>query len=161
MKKFFVFLLLASLSLSLFSCSDKKSYKDSVPCAEILDTACEQLPINLGYEDFGSEHIKYNFKDTAAFDDKAIRYSVLSEDINELGIFHARGENEKKELVSLAEDYLNDLRQNKASFISSYAKEELPKLQNAEVRSFGNYVAYAILSDKDRQVFFEEIEKAL
>ena len=42
-----------------------------------------------------------------------------------------------------------------------YMPEEFPKLQNAETKTIGNYVMYAILSDSDKQAVFSAFEKTL
>lgn len=161
MKKILSFILCIILSLSLFACGEKKGYKDDVSCAEILDTAEEQIPIDGGYGELGGSHIKYNFADTELDDDHAFRHSKLSEDINEFGIFHAPDEKAKRELKELTENYLAQLLEEKGEFISSYAPKELEKLKNAETRVIGNYVAYAILSKDDRALFFDTVEKML
>ncbi len=161
MKKFLSVILCFILSASLFACGEKKEYRDDVSCAEILDAAEEQIPVDMGYEDLGGDHIKYNFSDTELDDDHAFRYSTRSEDINEFGIFHAPDESSRKELEALTEKYLTELLEEKGEFISSYAPKELEKLKNAETRVIGNYVAYAILSKDDRAVFFDTVEKTL
>lgn len=126
-----------------------------------MDKVEEQFPIDLGYESFDGDHIKYYFKDTRLDDDHALRYSVKSENIDEFGIFHAPDESSKKELKKLAKSYVDTLLEEKKAFIASYAPKELPKLEDAEVRVFGNYVAYAILDPNDRELFFETVEKSL
>ncbi len=161
MKRSLFFALAIALCISLFSCGAKKEYADDIPCSELLDTAEEQIPIDLGYESFGGDHIKYYFEDTELDDDRSLRYSVASEDINEMGIFHAPDERSVKELKEITQRYLDGLLEEKGAFIGSYAPKELEKLENAEVRTFGNYVAYAILSDDDRELFFETVETEL
>ncbi len=160
MKRFLVVLLLMTLLLS--SCAKKeKSYADDLPCSELADTVEEQIPVDFGYETFGSEHLRYYFEDTKLHDDACLRYTVRSEDIGEFGIFHAPNAEARDEIKDLCEDYLEELREEKTTFIESYAPEEIPKLEHAEVRSFGNYVVYAILSDTDRELVFETVEKKL
>ena len=161
MKKFMLAAVAAALCLSLFSCKSGGEYADDIPCAEILDTVEEQIPIDLGYESFGGDHIKYYFENTELDDDHSLRYSTASEDINEMGIFHAPNEGDAKKLKEITERYLDGLLEEKGAFIGSYAPKELEKLENAEARIFGNYVAYAILSEDDRKLFFDTIEAKL
>lgn len=160
MKRILMLLLVVATLLS--ACAKKeKEYVDDLPCSEIADTVEEQLPVDFGYETFGGEHLRYYFEDTKTHDDACLRYTVRSEDIGEFGIFHTPNEESRKEIEELCEKYLETLREEKTAFIESYAPEEVPKLERAEVRSFGNYVAYAILSDDDRKLFFETVEKKL
>ena len=161
MKKIILLCIAANLTLSVFGCSKDVEYKDSVPCDEILDAVEEQIPVNLGYESYGGEHIKYYFDSTELDDDHSLRYSALSDDINEFGVFHAPDKESRDELLRITEKYLDELLADKKAFISSYAPKELPKLENAETRTYGNYVAYAILSDADKAAFFETVESML
>ncbi len=159
--KLFSCFLLCSLPLVFASCQGKQDFSDDVPTAELMDAVVEEIPVNFGYETFGNEHLRYYFKDTDLPDDVCIRYSVLSEDINEIGIFHTTSGEAQKQIKDLAEDYLEELREDQAAFIASYASEELPKLEHSEVRSFGNYTVYAIADDKDRELIFETVKKTL
>ncbi|MBE6546406.1 MAG: DUF4358 domain-containing protein [Ruminococcaceae bacterium] len=159
--KCYLLSLLLTLSLLLCACTKAAAYADNVPCAELADTATDQIPVNFGYETYGGEHLRYYFEDTELPDDTCLRYSVLSEDINELGIFHAPDETVRAELVRLTEDYLDRLLEEQSAFIAGYAPKELTKLEHAEVRTFGNYVVYAILDDNDRELVFETVEKEL
>ena len=160
MKRYLIVLLLMATLLS--SCAKKeKTYTDDLPCAELADTIEEQIPVDFGYDTYGGEHLRYYFEDTSLHDDVCLRYTVRSEDIGEFGIFHAPDAEVRTELERLCESYLNTLREEKTVFIASYAPEEVPKLENAEVRTFGNYVVYAILSDADRALLFDTVEKAL
>ncbi len=156
-----ILLLLLCALLCLSACQKKTVYSNDLPCAELADAIEDQIPVDFGYETFGGEHLRYYFEDTKLHDDACLRYTVLSEDIGEFGIFHAPDEASREEIEDLCEDYLETLREEKTAFIASYAPEELPKLERAEVRSFGNYVAYAILSDDDRKLFFETVETKL
>lgn len=160
MKKNALSLLLVLCTL-LCACGSKSAYADDLPCAELSDAMEDQIPVDFGYETFGRDHIRYYFEDTELPDDLCLRYSVRSEDINEVGIFHAPDEAAREEIKALSQRYLEELRRDQSAFIASYAPEELPKLERAEVKVFGNYVVYAILSDSDRELVFDTIEKKL
>ncbi len=154
-------LLLCCLPLSLAACKKDQSFSDDMPTSELMDAVVEQIPVNFGYETFGGEHLRYYFEDTKTHDDACLRYSTLSEDINEVGIFHTTSPQAQNEIKELAEDYLKELLEDQRAFIASYAPKELPKLERAEVRTFGNYTVYAIADDDDRELIFETVEKKL
>ena len=150
------------LALMLCACKAKeKTYTDDLSCAELMDTVEEQIPTDFGYESYGGEHLRYYFEDTKRHDDVCLRYTARSEDIGEVGIFHTPDEASRAEIERLCKNYLATLREEKTAFIESYAPEEVPKLNSAEVRSFGNYTVYAILSDADRALVFDTVEKQL
>ena len=155
-------IVLLSLCCLLSSCSKKSlDYADDVPCAEIMDIAERQLPVDFGYETFGSEHLSLYFEGARTADDHCLRYSALSEDINEFGIFHTPDGKSIKETEEMCEEYLEDLWEEKQAFIASYAPEELPKLKDAEVRTFGRYTVYAILDQDDRALLFDTVKKSV
>ena len=157
MKKLTVVLLLLSILISLIGCRQKGSYLDSVPCADLASNALEQIPLDLGYEAYDSEHVDYFFGNQL-YDDHALYYSVKSADINEVGIFHANDKKSAGELHDKISEYLKkELEENKA-FIESYAPKEIKKLENAEVRSFGNYVVFVVLDEEDKALFFDTVE---
>lgn len=159
MKRLLILLLIVLILCS--ACQKKKDYADDLPCAELMDSVEEQLPINLGYETYGAEYVRAYFEDTDLPDDVCLRYTALSEDIGEFGVFHVDSKEDAEALRSITESYLQALRDEKSTFIASYAPKELAKLEHAEVRVFGNYVTYAILSDTDRKLFFDTVEKML
>ena len=153
--------LLSALSLNMYSCMSRQVFADDVSCSDLMDTVETQLPVEFGYKAFGEEHLRYYFEDTKLPDDLCLRYSTASENINEIGIFHTPDAESQEEVVELAEAYLEELQEDQRAFIGSYAPQELPKLDRAEVRTFGNYTVYAILSDEDRALAFDIIESVL
>lgn len=158
MKKITVLLCLCCL---LCGCSKGElDYADDIPCAELMDTAERQIPVDFGYETFGGEHLSLYFEGMPT-DDHCLRYSALSENVNEFGVFHSPDASSVKETEAMCEKYLDDLWQEKEAFIASYAPEELPKLRDAEVRSFGNYTVYAILNEDDRALLFDTVKKSV
>ena len=57
--------------------------------------------------------------------------------------------------------YLSKSFEKNREFYDSYIPEETAKLRDAEVRRFGNYVAYAILDRDSKSRFFSAIEDKL
>lgn len=152
--------IILSASLFLYSCS-ARDYSDKVRCAELAQTAQDCAKAENGYAIYGSDHIKYSFKNTDMHDDCCIIYSIDTNDINEIGIFHAKSADSVEALAELAQDYLTDMKQNQRAFIESYAPEETPKLDGARIYVLGNYVIYTILSAKDRDKVMQSIEDLL
>ncbi len=162
MKKTIALLLfLTALSGALVSCNQKPAYADGVPCSGLTDAVIQALPSSSGYSAYGRDQIEFFFEDTKIPDDYSLIYSTASADIDEIGVFHAPDAASAAELQSIVQRYIDDMRLTQTSFIASYAPEELPKLENAEVKLFGNYVVYIILSDEDRNLAYSEIERVL
>ena len=159
MKKLIILVSLAVTAAILFGCARDK-YSKIVSCDEILD-ACEAQTSNTSeYESFGSEYINAYF-DASLFEDCDIRYSLPGDDVNEIGVFRAGNKNDAKKLYDLVQQYLDELKEDKRAFVESYAPLEAKKLDNAKVKRFGNYVAYAILSDAEQEDFFEAVKNSV
>ena len=78
--------------------------------------------------------------------------------IDEYGIFRMKEESGIEGMKSAIQDYIDSA---KLSFNENYAPNEKPKLDNAEIRVFGKYVVYAVLSEDDKNVLFSALETAL
>ena len=154
-------LAICALCLALCACSHKQ-YRSDLSCRELCDVAIEIANDGEEYAEHGESHLKYEFGDDARVaDDICIVYSVKVEDISEIGVFFTEDAERVKDIAEDCKDYLEDMREGKSAFISSYAPEELPKLDNADVRIYGNYVIYAVLDKNAAENVFDEIEKRL
>ena len=147
------------LALGLYSCA--ADYADDIACSDIGRSLADGLRDGQEYTEFESTHKEFYFDDTEHYDDCSLLYSRDVNDVSEIGVFHAPDAGNAGELVKDCQEYLDDLRTSTRAFVESYAPEELPKLDNAEVRRFGNYVAYAVLPTDKAEDFFDNLEKLL
>ena len=113
------------------------------------------------YAEYDDDFVEFFFGDMIAERDHTVVYSKEQNDINEVGIFHAESASDALEIYEKATEYIREMKETQRAFIASYAPEELPKLDSAEVRRYGNYVIYAILSEADSDSFFEHVEDTL
>ena len=158
--KIFKLTALLICAVFLFGCS-KMEYSDDKSCRELGEGIEALLDDSQEYSEFDGAHVDIYFDDSAEYDDLFAVYSTDNNDINEFGVFHAPNANVADDLLESCREYVEDMREGSRAFIASYAPKELTKLENAEARAFGNYVAYAILSDADRSTFFETVESSL
>ena len=103
----------------------------------------------------------FYFEDSHEADDCRMVYSLDTNDINEIGIFHAPNKTEAQDIAEDCREYVEDMRQNSRAFIASYAPSELSKLDGAQVRIYGNYVIYTILPTELIESVFHEVERVL
>ena len=160
MKKLLATLLVATI-LTCLGCRQQKEYRTDVTCETITQSVCEELSEEEGYLPFGEDHVRVSFEDTTRYTDKSLVYSARSENIDEIGIFRAESDADVDELRRLCEQYVTNLREDMRAFVESYAPREAQKLDRAEVKSFGRYVVYTVLSEEDRAEAYEEIEMLL
>lgn len=158
--KRYLILNLAVMLLLLPSC-EKDEYSDSLSCEELGDKIELVCADGLDYDEYDEEYLSFFFDDLSLCDDFCIIYSEATNDINEFGIFHSSNDENTEKTVKMAEDYIKDMQEGQRAFISSYAPEELPKLDSAEVRRFGRYVAYSIADPDTTKKAFSAIASAL
>ena len=158
--RFTSLLCLLSGALFLTSCRNR-NYSDTVSCRTLSEAAMQVIPVQNGYAEFDTSHIRYNFENTTLHNDSCIIYSADTQDINEIGIFRVESTENIDGLVALAEDYISDMQKNQRAFIESYAPEETKKLDSARIYVLGNYVIYTILSPSDRDAAINKIEALL
>ena len=151
-------LVLAAMLLPLSACRKAPEYTDTLTSAELA----AQARAALGQSEFIAVERGY-LDDYFPIPDGLTDYEIdLASDgssLNEFGIWHTGSGAES--LGVLLRGYLNESFANNREFYDSYIPQETPKLRDAEVRIYGNYVAYAILNDADRDTFFHTIEHSL
>ncbi len=145
------------LPMILISCRKGPKYKNDVPCDE-LTAPFVSAEFHSSYKE---DKIKFFFENTSLATDHSLIYSTEPTDIDEFGVLRADTPSDAKELGNIVNRYIEDMQKNDRAFIASYAPEELPKLDGARVRVFGNYVAYAILSEDEQEDFLSGIEAKL
>ena len=160
MKKIFIIATLL-LCIALYACSKVTEYKDDLDTEDILKGAPHSMRSADDYAEYDDDFVEFFFGDMIAERDHTVIYSKEQNDINEVGVFHAESDSNALEIYEKATEYIREMKETQRAFIASYAPEELPKLDSAEVRRYGNYVIYAILSEADSDSFFEHVEDTL
>ncbi len=157
MKRILAFTLLCLCLLT--SCS-KKDFEDGIKCSELGKGVTDTLSDGMEYAHFDDKQRTLITEDSGKYTDFHHVYSTDSNDINEFGIFHA-AEGKAEELAADCERYVKDIQDNSRAFIASYAPEELPKLDGATVKRFGNYVIYTVLPTDKTEKIFKDLEERL
>ncbi len=160
MKKNNLLLLLLCCATLFCSCA-RSEYTDEKTCEDVGKSMTDSLEDTQEYYEFDKNHIGLFFDDTEEYDDYYAVYSADTNDINEVGVFHAPDAESADDLAESCREYIEDMRQNSRAFIASYAPEELPKLDSAEVRRFGNYVIYTILPEDKAEAVYEHVKSQL
>ncbi len=161
LKKAFTSLLLtALLLLTLPSCSKAKTYRDDILCKELADTALNTFDESNSYATGADGFLDDYFQIPDYVTDHSIRFSSNGANLNEVGIFHT-ADGKAMDLQAMLKDYLADSLEKNEAWYNSYIPEEVYKLRDAEVRTYGNYVIYAILSPTDRASLFNATESSL
>ena len=149
------------LCVCLYACSRVAEYRGDLDTEDILKGAPHTVRSADTYEEYDDDFVEFFFGETPASRDHTVLYSKDQSNIDEVGIFHAKDETEALQIYELTAEYIKEMQDTQRAFIASYAPEELPKLDDARVQKYGNYVVYAIIDSADSDRFFAHVESAL
>ena len=163
MKKAFktvVCILLAAVALGATACQ-KEAYQKDINAKEIADTLCQKVPTESRWIDNDQDFIKEYITVPEAVKESYVYYAQNTNALDEFGIFEVEEGKAQEVRNQLLSGYLKKRYDENLEWYNSYMPTETPKLRDAEVRVFGNCVAYAILSPENRKAFFDECERLL
>lgn len=162
MKSRITALIIASLTLLtlICSCGDKPaSYKDDVALATLQAAAEAKLTGTDTFVTQDSDYVEYMMEiGKTEFVEGLVRWQASGASADEYGIFKASDAEGAKILGDLLRNYL---KKRDETWNPSYDADQYPKLKNAEVKVYGNYAVFCILSDADRANVFTAIENTL
>ncbi len=160
MKKILCLTLACILLLALAACGDGTTYADTLSVSRLGAEARAALKDQKDYTVADSGYLDDFFFLPSYVTEHTVFFSTEGNDINEIGIFHVTEGNAQTMATTLS-NYLTDSYEQNAAWYDSYIPQETPKLRDAEVRVFGNYVIYGILSDADRTTVFDALRDLL
>ena len=150
------------LMFTLAACGNKgNAYRDDVSVKALSDTVEAKIPVSGGYIFSDAEFLTFYFNGNTAIDAFAIASSAESSDVNEYGIIHVSDPEQVATVEELAQVYVENQRDFLSTFVNTYNAAEMAKLETMQVRVFGNYIVYTILSDTDTQAVMDTIEAKL
>ena len=161
MKKATSLFMTALILFNLGSChSNLVSYSDAQPCTELSEIALDSFDSPTNYTTANELFLIDYFETPSYVMDSIIRFASDSGNLNEIGIFHTTDGN-AFHMADLLKTYLMQSYEKNRSWYDSYIPTETPKLRDAEIRIYGNYVVYAILSKDSKNQLFQSIEDQL
>ena len=161
MKTIISLCLTALILFSLGSCNRKTIlYLDDLDCTTLSDQALGEIDESHSYATADEYFLTDYFAIPMYVTDSVIRFASNSSNLNEIGIFHTTDGN-AAEMANLLKAYLMQSYEKNHTWYNSYIPTETPKLRDAEIRIYGNYVVYAILSKDSKNAFFTLVENQL
>ena len=164
MKKYTVrtisLILVALFSVMALASCGGANYRDDVSVNTIAASIQEKIPVPDGYYGPDSDYLSFYFEGAESIaTEYVIEFSATSTNINQFGIFHVK-DGEAEKMKAICEAYIETMNKRwiaQANYIAS----EHPKMEGAEVRIFGNYVVYTMLTEADKAIAFDAVESAL
>ncbi len=148
-------LLLVTASLFALLCACGSAAKN-VPVSELADKVSAALGksnMEVAPDNYVKGYFRHSPEEIGEY---LIQKNVMGTNIDEFGIFKA-GTMDAAALKDMIDGYIKILQDS----WMNYQPEEEPKLKGAEVKTVGDYVMYAILSDADKETAFKAFESAL
>jgi len=151
--------LITALILLFASCGDTVKYRDDVKTSELADSVKQKIDGGDKLTNISASFIQSSMDiDASEYADYSVFITVVGTSINEFGIFKAKETAQVQDLEEKLQAYIS-LRNE--AWMPEYLPNEYPKLKNAEIKSAGLYVMYAVLSDSEKEAVFNEFEAQL
>ncbi len=154
-----IFALLALLVPT--SCAKKEEYRDDLTASELAERISRAIPEEGGWTTDESGAMEEFFTVPDSVTEHTVRYSDAVSNIDEFGIYHITRGGARALEAMLTEKYLSASYLKNREWYDSYIPTETPKLRDAETRTYGNYVVYAIMGEEEKERLFEVVEEAL
>lgn len=153
-------LLLAVLALTALTACGGADYRDDVAVSAIDSALQAKIPVPDGYYAADSDYLSFYFEGAEAIvTEYVVEFSATSTNINQFGIFHVK-EGEAETMKALCQSYIETMNKRWVAQ-ANYIASEHPKMEGAEVRVFGNYVVYTMLTAEDKATAFDAVEELL
>ena len=111
--------ILFTLCVFLGSCG-KADYANTIPCDDITSSLREELLGAELYQEFNDNDVKFIFDSSDLYDSSSVIFSVSSDDIGEVGVFHAKDSESAQKLLDEAIDYVENMKDEKQEFLKNY-----------------------------------------
>ena len=156
-----VFLCLAALCSLFVCCSTEKKYRDDTDPAALIQNAERKIVLNENLSAVERSGIALKLtpglSDAVKLSDEYLIKDTAGESFDEYGILHI----EKKEDLTAAFDGIKTYLENEQKSMADSTLPDGKKSCEWEIRIFGNYIAFTMLTEENRTAFFLEIEQLL
>ncbi len=156
-----VALLALLCAIFILSSCGKEEYKKDIDTKELAETLSQKTPTESAWVDEDQNFIEEYVQVPEYVKESYVYYAQNTNDLDEFGVFLVEEGKESAVRSLLTQGYLRKRYNDNLDWYNSYMPTETPKLRDAEVRVYGNCVAYAVLSPERRTAFFDECEKLL
>lgn len=94
-------------------------------------------------------------------DDACMMLAREETNVGELGVFEAEREEDAQVVYDMVRKYFDDRTEGLRAFAANYSPEDLAKIDNAGIATYGKYVVYYILNEAEQAAAIGALEDAL
>lgn len=152
-----IWILLLAMVTLLSACARQTGYSDHLSADALADGLLQRRDMLRDVDNMTKNY--FPMPDYVL--SHSVYYAAESNNADQFGVFRVKEGCAADCKRLLEEEYLSPLLEEKGDFYRSYTAKEAEKLEDAEVRVFGNYVIYAILDVRERNDLFSAAEHAL
>ena len=167
MKKILCLLLLCLLFVpfSLISCTPgTQDYRDDVPVSDLSSSmirAIGEETSSFRHPDSDYFDININTEGIGGIETYEICLHTSSGNFSEIGICKVSSDKDADEVNKMLQTYVESQQKKLESFLANYEPEEVEKIQNATVQTFGRYVIYVFLTKDGQRAAFDAVKAKL
>ncbi len=155
---FILAIVMATVCLTAVACGST-AYKTDVDVTSLTPAVDALLERPEDFATMTDEYITTMMEiDISKFSGHVVKLRASGANIDEYGIFKAPSAADVADIKATVEAYL---ARRVEIWMPEYMPEEFPKMEAASVKTFGQYVAYAILSEDTKTDVFAAIEAEL
>jgi hypothetical protein len=157
-----ILLCLLALTLCLCSCQDKKNYRDDLSSDLVAGEMLHYVNIEGGCTTPDNDYVSLEFPNPSAVEGKVadwwIYASISSKTVDEFGVFHVKSGEDVQAVKSAVDEYVQYMKVKLEVYLEIYEPSEKAKLENTQVKVFGNYVVYTMLSQDDTTAVYDMLD---
>lgn len=154
--------LLLILTLSLAACN---SYRSDVAVNDLVTPVLEAVSTQGGFLAADADYVSLEFENPTTIDSNVSEWMICASSspitVDEFGIFRVKDGGDVDAVKAEVEKYVQALQVKLEVFLENYDPAEKPKLENAQVFVYGNYVVFTMLTEADTAAATGAIQTAL
>ena len=143
-------------------CACGPSYRTDAEPSALMEKALRAMQGDPGdFTEPEEDFIERNIGDLQGLTGSSLRLHKQSGNFSEAGVFRFSDAKSASEAEQKVRAYVQSQQEYLGDFLAQYEAAEVEKINNAQVKVYGVYVAYGFLTKADASAFFDEISGQL
>jgi hypothetical protein len=170
MKKMIVmFIGICLLALLLCGCDGGRRYRTDLTSWDVMEEILDEMPHDgAEYRLVGDDFISassfgegYRELLSSSLDWSVVVSRNADTNVSEIGVFRVREDIDMEGVLATVSSYVDAQKLRLPPLLEMYNPDELPRVENARVERFGQYVVYTILNENELSAVRQGVVDAL